>query len=79
MIQKLKNTTAREWMNALERDGFKKRKHAGSHHIYQHPDGRRILLVYHAPGDTFGPRTIKQLLAGTLWTEEKLRDLNLIK
>ena len=78
MIGRLKNKTAREWVQALERDGFTVRKGRGSHHVYQHPDGRRVLVVYHRLGDTFGPKTIKQLLTGTFWKEEDLKRLKLI-
>ena len=79
MMGQLKNTPAREWVNALERDGFRTRKSKGSHHIYQHSDGRRVLIVYHKLSDTFGPKTVKQLLDGTGWNEEDLRNLKLLK
>lgn len=78
MINRLKSTTAREWVQALERDGFAIRKGKGSHHVYQHPDGRRLLVVYHKLSDTFGPKTIKQLLTGTGWREEDLKRLRLL-
>ena len=79
MNDQLKNTPAREWVSALERDGFRTRKSRGSHHIYQHTDGRRVLIVYHKLSDTFGPKTVKQLLDGTAWNEEGLRNLKLLK
>ncbi len=79
MMGQLKNTPAREWVNALERDGFRTRKSKDSHHIYQHSDGRRVLIVYHKLSDTFGPKTVKQLLDGTGWNEEDLRNLKLLK
>ena len=79
MNEQLKNTPAREWVNALEGDGFRTRKSRGSHHIYQHSDGRRVLIVYHKLSDTFGPKTVKQLLDGTRWSEEDLRNLKLLK
>ena len=47
MIGYLKNIPAREWIHALERNGFTPRKNKGSRHVYQHPDGRRVLIVYH--------------------------------
>ena len=53
MIDQLKNATAREWLRALEREGFTRRKTKGSHHVYQHMDGRRVLIVYHKLGETF--------------------------
>ena len=59
MIDQLKSVPAREWIRALAREGFRTRKSRGSHHIYQHPDGRRVLIVYHKLSDTFGPKTIR--------------------
>ncbi|MBI3695606.1 MAG: type II toxin-antitoxin system HicA family toxin [Acidobacteria bacterium] len=73
-----KNATAREWVRALEREGFRPRKSKGSHHLYQHLDGRRVLIVYHRLGETFGPKTIKQLLLTTRWAEADLKRLDLI-
>lgn len=78
-INPLQNLIAREWINAVERDGFRRRKSRGSHHIYQHSDGRRVLLVYHNLHDTFGPKTIRQILESTRWTEEDVRRLGLTK
>jgi predicted RNA binding protein YcfA (HicA-like mRNA interferase family) len=49
------------------------------HHVYQHPDGRRVLIVYHKLSDTFGPKTIKQILQATRWTEDDLKRLKLIR
>lgn len=78
MIARLRSTTAREWVRALAREGFRPRKSKGSHHIYQHPDGRRMLIVYHKFSDTFSAKTIKQLLTATGWGEADLKSLNLI-
>ena len=79
MIGQLKNTPAREWIRALEHDGFVARKSKGSHHLYQHADGRRVLIVYNKLSDTFGPKTIKQLLEGSGWQEGDLKRLRLLK
>ena len=79
MTGQLKNTPAREWIRALERDGFTGRKSKGSHHLYQHSDGRRVLIVYHKLSDSFGPKTIMQLLDGTGWQENDLNRLKLLK
>ncbi len=79
MIGQLRSIPAREWIGALERDGFTVRKGKGSHHLYQHSDGRRVLMVYHKLSDTFGPKTIKQLLNGTSWKESDLERLRLVK
>jgi predicted RNA binding protein YcfA (HicA-like mRNA interferase family) len=77
-IAPLRNLRAHDWQRALERDGFRSRKSRGSHHLYQHPDGRRVLLVYHNLGETFGPKTIRALLRSGRWTEADLRRLGLL-
>jgi predicted RNA binding protein YcfA (HicA-like mRNA interferase family) len=78
MIELLKSVPAREWIRALEREGFKTRKTRGSHHIYQHPDSRRVLIVYHKLSDTFGPKTIRQILNDVRWDQDDLKRLKLI-
>lgn len=78
MIDQLKNVNAKEWIKVLEREGFYLRKGQGSHHIYQHPDGRRVLIAYHKLGDTFGPKTIKSILKNTNWTEDDVKRLKLL-
>jgi len=79
MIEELKNIPAREWIHVLESDGFQLRKGKGSHHIYQHPDKRRVLIVYHSLHDTFGPKTLKSLLQDSGWTRDDLKRFELIK
>ena len=79
MMGQVKNVPAREWIRAPEHDGFVARKSKGSRHVYQHTDSRRVLIVYHKLSDTFGPKTIKQLLDGTGWQEGDLRSLKLLK
>ena len=78
MMAPLKNATAGDWIRSLQREGFTLRKGRGSHHVYQHPDGRRVLVVYHNLNDRFGPKTITQLLTATRWTEADLKRLQLI-
>jgi predicted RNA binding protein YcfA (HicA-like mRNA interferase family) len=57
-ITPLRNRTDREWVRAVEHEGFRRRKTGGSHHIYQRADGHRVLLVYHNLNETFGPKAI---------------------
>jgi predicted RNA binding protein YcfA (HicA-like mRNA interferase family) len=47
--------------------------------FYQHPDGRRVLVVHHKLSDTFGPKTIRQMLASLEWTEDDLTRIGLLK
>ena len=78
-IAPLQNLTAGDWVRVIDRAGFKPRKDRGSHHIYKHPDGRRVLLTYHNLGDTLGPKSIKDILKSTHWTEADLKRLGLLK
>lgn len=50
---KLRNLTAREIISALSRDGFYLRSQKGSHQRYYQPDGRKVTVSFHVPGDTF--------------------------
>ena len=75
----LQNIKAQNWKSALDRDGFLPRKSRGSHHLYQHPDGRRVLLVYHKLGDSFGPKTIRKILQSAGWIKTDLKRLGLAK
>ncbi|HHT10242.1 MAG: type II toxin-antitoxin system HicA family toxin [Atribacter sp.] len=79
-FKKLKNLTAREIINALSRDGFYLRNQKGSHQRYYHPDGRKITISFHHPGDTFPPKTLKKMIEYQAeWTKEDLKRLNLLK
>lgn len=75
---RLRNTTAREIISALTRDGFSWDRGEGSHQVYYHPDGRRVTVHFHAGGDTFRRKTLKSIIEQARWTEEDLRRLKLI-
>jgi predicted RNA binding protein YcfA (HicA-like mRNA interferase family) len=75
----LRNLTARDIMSALIRDGFSWDRGSGSHQIYYHPDGRRVSVTFHAPGDTFVPKTFKSMIEKEAhWTEDDLKRLNIL-
>lgn len=77
---KLRNVTVREIINALLHEGFLFDRASGSHQHYLHPDGRRVTVTFHRPGQTFVPKTLKAMFewqAG--WTETDLKRLKLIK
>ncbi len=77
---RLRSLTAREIINALQRDGFSLRNQSGSHQRYQHPDGRRVTVSFHRPADTFRPKTLRSVIEGQArWSENDLRRLKLIK
>jgi predicted RNA binding protein YcfA (HicA-like mRNA interferase family) len=74
----LRNLTAREIIAALVRDGFSFDRGSGSHQIY--PDGRRVTVTVHAPGQTFPPKTLKSMVeAEARWTMDDLKRLKLIR
>jgi predicted RNA binding protein YcfA (HicA-like mRNA interferase family) len=77
---RLRSLTAREIINALDRDGFSLRNRSGSHQRYRHPDGRRVTVSFHRAGDTFRPKTLRSIVeTQARWTEDDLRRLKLIK
>ena len=76
----LRSLTARELISALMRDGFSLRSQTGSHQRYRHPDGRRVTVSFHSPGDTFPPKTLRRMIEDQArWTVEDLARLNLIR
>ena len=78
MNPQLRSLTAQRLVRALEADGFVWTRSAGSHRVYRHTDGRRVVVAFHRPGSTFPPKTLNSMLAGTNWTDEDLRRLTLI-
>ena len=74
-----RGTSARQFIQALHADGFiLARTPRGSHRIYRHPDGRRVVLAYHHLGDTFPIGTLRAMIADAEWHEDDLRRLGLI-
>jgi predicted RNA binding protein YcfA (HicA-like mRNA interferase family) len=61
------------------RDGFSFTERQGSQRIYRHQDGRRVVIHYHRATDTLTPYVLRNLLAGTRWTENGLGRLKLIR
>lgn len=78
MNPELRNVSARILVAALVRDGFVHTSTTGSHRVFRHGDGRRVVLWHHAPGDTFGPKTLAKLICQTRWIDADLRRLGLL-
>ena len=77
---KLRSLTARQLISALERDGFRFRRSRGGHHRYVHPDGRRVTVTFHHPGQTFKIGTLRNMIERQArWTEADLKRLKLLK
>jgi predicted RNA binding protein YcfA (HicA-like mRNA interferase family) len=79
MTQTPRGVTARKFIKALQQDGFQETRARGSHHIYLHPDGRRVVVAYHKLSDTFPIGTLKAMVADIGWTEDDFKRLGLIK
>lgn len=63
MTRMPRGVTARKFIRALEADGFSLSRVAGSHRIYKHADGRRVVVAYHAAGDEFPVGTLRAMIA----------------
>lgn len=74
----LRGVTARQFITALERDGFIWTGGRGSHRVYRHTNGRRCVVAFHRPGATFPAPTLASMLAATRWSEDDLKRLRLI-
>jgi predicted RNA binding protein YcfA (HicA-like mRNA interferase family) len=77
-MYRLRNTSVRELIRALEQDGFKYKRRKGSQRVYRHLDGRRVVIHFHHSKDTLPPGTLKSFLSGTKWNEDDLKRLKLI-
>ncbi|MCI0781146.1 MAG: type II toxin-antitoxin system HicA family toxin [Chloroflexi bacterium] len=53
------------------------RRMRGSHRVYRHPDGRRVVVAYHRLSDTFPLGTLRGMVRDVGWNEEDLRRLRL--
>ncbi len=70
--------TARRLIKALHEDGFSLTRTRGSHRIYRHSDGRRVVVSYHRINDTFPIGTLRAMLADIAWSEDDLKRLHLL-
>jgi predicted RNA binding protein YcfA (HicA-like mRNA interferase family) len=78
--RQLRNVTAREIISALIRDGFVFDRQSGSHQHYRHPDGRRVTVSFHHPGQTFPLKTLRRMIEDQAqWSEADLKRLTLMK
>lgn len=62
----------REMIGAPRRAGFVVIRIRGSHHILQHPDGRRTVVPVHA-GEIIGPGLLGKILKDVGMEMEQLR------
>ena len=57
-----RGVTARLLIGALHADGFLVVRTRGSHHIYRHSGGRRVVVAYHRLSDTFPIGTLRAMI-----------------
>jgi predicted RNA binding protein YcfA (HicA-like mRNA interferase family) len=79
MTRTPRGLSARQFIHALEADGFALQRVRGSHRIYRHTDGRRVVVAYHGLGDTFPIGTLRAMIADAGWQDEDLRRVGLLK
>lgn len=79
MTQTPRGITAGQFIKALLLDGFFEARSRGSHCVYRHSDGRRVVVAYHRLSATFPIGTLKAMIADAGWVDDDLRRLGLIK
>jgi predicted RNA binding protein YcfA (HicA-like mRNA interferase family) len=77
MTRAPRGLSARQFVRALEADGFMLQRVRGSHRIYRHHDGRRVVVAYHALGDSFPIGTLRAMIVDAGWKDEDLQRLGL--
>lgn len=75
----LKNLTADEIKNALEKSGWIKDESIGAVLVYYHPEKKLRVTIHYHPRKTYRPGLLKDLLEDIGWSEEEMRKLKLIK
>jgi len=73
-----KNITTLKIVHALGRDGFHKTTEGTGHVIYRHPDGRKVQVSFHHPGDRVRPKTLKLIMQQARWSPIDLKRLKLL-
>ena len=76
--QQVRNLTATQLINALEKDSWKKSYRAGSSQAFVKDQHHPVVIHFH-PGKTYGPKQLKAILKYTGWTESDYIRLRLIK
>ena len=71
MTRAPRGLSAREFIRALQADGFVLQRVRGSHRIFRHADGRRVVLAYHGLTDTFPIGTLRAMITDAGWQDER--------
>ena len=75
----LKNKTAKQLIDALEKDGWERQIKSGAIQSYKNTNSNQIVTIHYHPNKTYGAKLLKKLIENTGWSEEDLRRLKLIK
>ena len=80
LVHLLRNTSVREFVNALRRDGFLlERETRTGGRVFSHADNRITVIHYHHSSDTLTRRTLRSVIEATRWSVDDLRRLKLTK
>lgn len=79
MTRAPRGLSARQFVRALETAGFVLQRVRGSHRIYKHTDGRRVVVAYHALSDTFPIGTLRAMIADAGWQDDDLLRLGIME
>ena len=72
-----RGVSARRLIRALAADGFALQRVSGSHRIYRHADGRRVVVAYHGLNETFPIGTLRAMIEDAGWQDDDLQRLGL--
>jgi predicted RNA binding protein YcfA (HicA-like mRNA interferase family) len=76
---RLRGLTARRIVTALQRDGFEMVRRKGATRFFKHPDGRRVTIHLHRPGQILPIGTLQEIIENEArWSEEDLQRLRLV-
>jgi predicted RNA binding protein YcfA (HicA-like mRNA interferase family) len=78
MTRLRRGISAREFVKALQADGFVLQRTRGSHRIFRNSKGRRVLVAYHHLSDTFPVGTLYGMVKDAGWTDEEIKRLGLL-
>ncbi|NMC21877.1 MAG: type II toxin-antitoxin system HicA family toxin [Thermogutta sp.] len=73
-MTKLPRAKGADLIAALRKAGFEVARVKGSHHLLQHPDGRRTVVPVHR-GETIGPGLMSKILRDCEMSGDELAKL----
>lgn len=65
-----KQVAPKKLIKALEKLGFKETRAKGSHHRFEHPDGRKTTIPIHGK-EPIGPALLNKIIKQDLKTDKK--------